>query len=92
MTMVGDWGSGWQGRVDVTAGSAALNGWSLKWTWPGAQKATSTWNVEYTQSGTAVTAGDVGWNGAVAAGQSREGFGFVASGPSATPAVTCSAA
>jgi endo-1,4-beta-xylanase len=92
ITVVGDWGSGWQGRVDVTAGSAALNGWSLKWTWPGAQKATSTWNVEYTQSGAAVTAGDVGWNGSVAAGQSREGFGFVASGSSATPAVTCLAA
>ncbi|WP_408612378.1 cellulose binding domain-containing protein [Glycomyces niveus] len=89
MTVVGDWGSGWQGRVDVKAGSAALTGWTLTWTWPGSQKITSAWNAEWSQSGAAVTAGDVGWNGSVAAGQSREAFGFVASGPSTAPQVTC---
>ncbi|MBO3732057.1 cellulose binding domain-containing protein [Glycomyces sp. NEAU-S30] len=89
VTVVGDWGSGWQGRVDVKAGSAALTGWTLTWTWPGSQKITSAWNAEWSQSGAAVTAGDVGWNGSVAAGQSREAFGFVASGPSTAPQVTC---
>ncbi|WP_408612641.1 cellulose binding domain-containing protein [Glycomyces luteolus] len=92
MTVVGDWGSGWQGRVDVTAGNAALSGWSLTWTWPGSQQVSSSWNVDWQQSGTAVTAGDVGWNGSVAAGQTREAFGFIASGPSAAPKVTCSSA
>jgi endo-1,4-beta-xylanase len=89
VTVVGDWGSGWQGRVDVKAGSAALTGWTLTWTWPGSQKITSAWNAEWSQSGAAVTAGDVGWNGSVAAGQSREAFGFVASGPSTAPQVAC---
>jgi endo-1,4-beta-xylanase len=89
VTVVGDWSSGWQGRVDVKAGSAALTGWTLTWTWPGSQKITSAWNAEWSQSGAAVTAGDVGWNGSVAAGQSREAFGFVASGPSTAPQVTC---
>ncbi len=66
--------------MKVTAGNAAVNGWTLKWTWPGSQGITSAWNVDWSQSGSAVTAGDVGWNGTVAAGQSREAFGFVASG------------
>ena len=92
VTVTGDWGSGWQGRVDVTAGAAALHGWSLKWTWPGSQRITSAWNAEWSQSGSSVTAGDVGWNGTVAAGQSREAFGFVASGANAVPQVTCSTA
>lgn len=92
VTVVSDWGSGWQGRVNVTAGTSALNGWTLKWTWPGAQRISSAWNTEWAQSGTAVTADDVGWNGSVASGQSREAFGFTASGPSATPQVTCSSA
>lgn len=92
LTVVGDWGSGWQGRVDVTAGSAALSGWSLKWTWPGSQRVSSSWNADLSQTGATVTADDVGWNGSVAAGQSREAFGFVASGPSAAPQVTCSSA
>jgi endo-1,4-beta-xylanase len=92
VTVVGNWGSGWQGRVNVTAGAAALNGWSLQWTWPGSQRITSAWNTEWSQSGSSVTAGDVGWNGTVAAGQSREAFGFVASGASTVPQVTCSTA
>ncbi|MFG3342257.1 cellulose binding domain-containing protein [Glycomyces sp. NPDC048151] len=89
MTVVGDWGSGWQGRVDITAGNAAISGWDVQWTWPGSQRITSAWNTSFTQGGANVTAGDVGWNGTVAAGQSREGFGFIASGPAATPPVTC---
>ncbi|WP_344474431.1 cellulose binding domain-containing protein [Glycomyces algeriensis] len=92
ITVVGDWGSGWQGRVDVTAGNAALSGWSLKWTWPGSQQISSSWNVDRSQAGAVVTADDVGWNGSVAAGQSREAFGFTASGPSAAPKVTCTPA
>jgi hypothetical protein len=92
VTVVGDWNTGWQARVNVTAGTSALSGWSLQWNWPGSQKITSAWNADWSQSGAAVTAGDVGWNGSVAAGQSREAFGFMASGPSTVPTVTCSAA
>jgi acetyl esterase/lipase len=81
--VVGDWGTGWQGKVTVTAGGAAVDGWSLRWTWPGPQRVQSAWNAEWSQSGTVVTASDVGWNARVEAGASREVFGFVASGPAA---------
>jgi mannan endo-1,4-beta-mannosidase len=90
--IINDWGSGWQGNVRVTADSGALNGWTLTWTWPGATTVTSHWNAQLTQSGAAVTAGDVGWNGSVAAGQTRNVFGFIGSSPAAAPQVTCNAA
>jgi poly(hydroxyalkanoate) depolymerase family esterase len=88
--VVSTWNSGWQANVDVTAGSAAISGWTLKWTWPGGQTITSSWNAGVTSSGSSVTAEDVGWNGSVAAGQTRTStWGFIGSGTAATPAVTC---
>ncbi|MFG3342936.1 cellulose binding domain-containing protein [Glycomyces sp. NPDC048151] len=90
--VVGQWDSGWQGNVAVTAGASAINGWTLTWTWPGGQRITSSWNASVTSSGAAVTAEDVGWNGAVAAGRTTAAWGFVASGTAVTPAVTCTPA
>jgi mannan endo-1,4-beta-mannosidase len=87
-----DWGSGWQGNVTVTAAGEALDGWELTWTWPGSTRITSSWNATVTASGAGVTAVDVGWNGSVASGQSREVFGFIASSPATAPTVTCEAA
>lgn len=89
--VVNDWGSGWQGNVSVTAGAAAVDGWTLTWNWPGGQSISSSWNAEITTSGSSVTAGDVGWNAGVAAGQTREVFGFIGSGSSVAPPVTCEA-
>jgi acetylxylan esterase len=88
--VVSAWNSGWQANVDVTAGSAAISGWTLQWTWPGGQTITSSWNAGVTSSGSSVTAEDVGWNGSVAAGQTRTStWGFIGSGTAATPVVTC---
>jgi poly(hydroxyalkanoate) depolymerase family esterase len=90
--VVGDWGSGWQGSVDVTAGSGDLDGWTLTWTWPGGQTISSSWNARVSQSGPTVTAGDADWNGTVAAGQTRTAaWGFIGSGTAASPAVNCRA-
>jgi endo-1,4-beta-xylanase len=92
VSVVGSWTGGWQGKVTVTAGSAAINSWKVTWTWPGSQTVTSAWNATWSQTGSAVTATNVNWNGSVAAGQSREAFGFIANGSGATPQVTCSTA
>jgi endo-1,4-beta-xylanase len=89
--VVNDWGSGWQGNVHVTAGNNGVNGWRLTWTWPGGQGISSHWNANVTSSGSSVTATDVGWNGAIPAGQSRNTWGFIGSGSSAAPQVTCTA-
>jgi len=86
--VVSSWGTGWQGKVSMTAG-AAVNGWTITWTWPGSQAIQSSWNTQLTTSGSTVTAKDVGWNGSVSAGQTKELFGFVASGPAADLDVDC---
>lgn len=90
--VVNDWGSGWQGDVSVTAGASGVSGWTLTWTWPSGQSISSSWNADVSSSGSSVTAGDAGWNGAVSAGQTRQAWGFIASGPAAAPEVTCAAA
>jgi hypothetical protein len=90
--VVSQWDSGWQGNVLITAGAGAIGNWTLTWTWPGGQRITSSWNAAVTSSGAAVTAEDVGWNGSIAAGQTATAWGFVASGASAAPAVTCTPA
>nr|WP_227996687.1 non-reducing end alpha-L-arabinofuranosidase family hydrolase [Glycomyces albidus] len=92
VSVVGSWSGGWQGKVTVTAGQAAIGSWKVTWTWPGSQTIGSAWNASWSQTGAAVTASDVGWNGTVAAGQSREAFGFIANGATATPQATCTTA
>ncbi|HLU29239.1 MAG TPA: endo-1,4-beta-xylanase [Glycomyces sp.] len=89
--VAGDWGSGWQGTVTVTAGENALDGWDLTWDWTAGQQIQSAWNTDWSQSGATVSASDVGWNGQISAGQSREVFGFVASGPAIAPEAACTA-
>ncbi|MEV0646379.1 family 43 glycosylhydrolase [Phytomonospora sp. NPDC050363] len=87
IAVTNDWGQGWQATVTVTAGDTALDGWTLRWSWPGGQTVTSAWNTEWSQSGSTVTAADLGWNGRVEADQSREVFGFTATGPASTPTI-----
>ncbi len=89
--VVNDWGSGWQGNVLITAGDSAVSGWTLTWTWPSGQSISSSWNAQVASSGSSVTAGDVGWNADIAAGQTVNAWGFVASGTSTSPQITCTA-
>lgn len=82
------WSGGFQADVQLSnTGSSAWNGWSLGWSFADGQRITQLWNAEYTQSGSAVTARNVGWNGGVAAGSSVS-FGFTGSwsGTNARPA------
>ncbi|MFF0731442.1 cellulose binding domain-containing protein [Streptomyces chartreusis] len=82
------WADGFQAEVRLAnTGSSAWSGWSLGWSFADGQRITQLWNAEYTQSGSAVTARNVGWNGGVAAGSSVS-FGFTGSwsGTNAKPA------
>ncbi|MEV6168462.1 cellulose binding domain-containing protein [Streptomyces sp. NPDC051954] len=73
------WSGGFQADVQLAnTGSGAWSGWSLGWSFPDGQRIAQLWNAEYTQSGSAVTAKNVGWNGNVAAGSSVS-FGFTGS-------------
>ncbi|MBM2620308.1 cellulose binding domain-containing protein [Actinoplanes sp. LDG1-06] len=82
------WDGGFQGEVTVTAGSAAISGWSARWTLAGGQTISQVWNGKLTTSGTAVTVANESYNGALAAAASTT-FGFLATGTATTPTVTC---
>jgi endoglucanase len=82
--VVGSWGSGFQASVSITAG-AAIDGWDVAWDFPQGTTVTSAWNVDWSQTGGAFSGTDVGWNGSIAAGQTREVFGFIGSGSTAAP-------
>ncbi|WP_081687187.1 GH12 family glycosyl hydrolase domain-containing protein [Glycomyces tenuis] len=89
VSVVNDWGSSWQGAVTIHAEDQAVDGWDLSWEWPSGQEVSSAWNVDWSQSGSTVSASDVGWNARVDAGTSREVFGFIASGPAEAFDVGC---
>ena len=72
-----DWGSGATVQVTITnSGSTAINGWTLAWTFSGNQSVTNAWNGNLTQTGTAVTVTDVGWNGTLSPNGGSASFGF----------------
>ncbi|GAA4730900.1 cellulose binding domain-containing protein [Phytohabitans rumicis] len=71
------WSGGFQADVTVrNAGSTAVNGWTVQWSFANGQTVTQAWNAGYTQSGATVRATNASWNGTIAAGGSA-GFGFI---------------
>ncbi|MGW9195588.1 cellulase family glycosylhydrolase [Micromonospora chersina] len=91
-TIVNSWQGGFQGEVRVTAGAAAITGWTTKWTFANGQTVSQSWNATVSNSGSAYTARNVDYNGRLGAGASTS-FGFIGSwnGSNAVPAVTCTA-
>ncbi|MFC4036292.1 glycoside hydrolase family 11 protein [Streptomyces polygonati] len=88
-----DWGAGFTGAVTVkNNGSAAINGWTVKLTFPGNQTVTNLWSGSYTQSGNTATVNNADYNGTLGAGASTA-FGFNAnySGSNGAPTVSCTA-
>ncbi|GAA1759288.1 cellulose binding domain-containing protein [Luedemannella helvata] len=88
--VTGQWTGGFQGEVTVTAGAAAISGWTVTWTFANGQTVSQVWGGTLTSSGSAVTVRNVGWNGALAAG-ARTTFGFLGAwnGANAVPTVAC---
>lgn len=84
------WQGGFQGEVRVTAGPAAIRGWTVSLAYPAAQTIQQGWNATVTASGSTVTATNAGYNGSLAAGASTT-FGFIGSGASTVPAAACRA-
>jgi len=74
----------------VTAGSSAISGWRVSWTYADGQTVTQHWNANLTSSGASVSATNVSWNGSLAAGTATT-FGFLAtlSGASRVPSLMC---
>jgi poly(3-hydroxybutyrate) depolymerase len=90
MQTVTSWSGGFQSTVTVRAGSSAVNGWTVGWTWPGGQTISSLWSGVRSGSGAGVTVRNETYNGSIAAGGTTT-FGFTANGTAATPTLSCGA-
>jgi mannan endo-1,4-beta-mannosidase len=91
-SILNQWQGGFQAEVRVTAGSSAVNGWTVTWTFANGQTVTQAWNTALSSNGSSVTARNMNYNGSLTAGASTA-FGFLGSwnGTNAVPAVSCAA-
>jgi cellulase/cellobiase CelA1 len=91
-TITNQWQGGFQAEVKVTAGTSAVTGWTVTWTFPNGQAVTQFWNAAVTSSGSSVTARNLSYNGSLGAGANTT-FGFLGSwtGTNAAPAASCTA-
>ena len=82
-----DWGSGFTADLTITnRGTDAINGWTLTYGYSGNQKLSNGWNGTWSQSGTAITVKDAGYNGTIAAGAAvSTGAQFSYSGTNTAP-------
>jgi len=84
------WQGGFTGAITMTnRAAAAINGWTLTFTWPVAGEALqSGWNGTWTQTGQNVTVTSASWNGTLAAdgGSVSIGFNGTDTGPTTAPA------
>ncbi|MCW6003562.1 cellulose binding domain-containing protein [Micromonospora sp. CPCC 205371] len=76
---VNSWGGGFQGEVTVRAGTAAVNGWTVRMTLPSGQSITNLWNGANTGTSGAVSVRNAPYNGSLAANATTT-FGYVANG------------
>jgi hypothetical protein len=87
-SVAGSWPGGFQGGATITNNAAApVNGWKLTWAWPSSGEAvTQMWNASYTQTGTAVSAVNAGYDATIGANGGTTTFGFLANDSGQTPA------
>ncbi len=68
-TTQSQWTGGFVAQITIANnGTSAINGWTLKFTFPGDQKITNAWNGTVSQSGEAVTITNASYNGTIPAG------------------------
>jgi endoglucanase len=88
MAINNSWPGGFQATVTVRAGTAAISGWTVRWTLAGGQTIADLWNGDRTVSGSSVTVRNMSYNGSLGANATTT-FGFTAGGTASTPALTC---
>jgi predicted carbohydrate-binding protein with CBM5 and CBM33 domain len=76
---VNEWNAGFQGEVTVTAGTAPVNGWTVRWTNPPGTQIGQIWSGTYSASGSNAAVTNVNYNGQLAASGTTS-FGFLGTG------------
>jgi endo-1,4-beta-xylanase len=86
---VNQWNGGFVATVTVTAGSSAVNGWTVGVTLPSGAAVTSSWSATGSGTSGSISYSNVSYNGSLAAGRNTQfGFQGTGTGPSATPSCT----
>nr|WP_239559818.1 endo-1,4-beta-xylanase [Micromonospora luteifusca] len=88
---VNQWTGGFVANVRVTAGSSALNGWTVTIGLPSGATVTNAWSANRSGNTGTTNWTNVAYNGQVGAGQATE-FGFQANGTAGSLSPTCAAA
>jgi hypothetical protein len=78
------WQGGFGANVSITNLGDPVSGWTLTWSYGAGQTVTQAWNTTLTQSGSAVTAKNVSYNGSIATNGSVA-FGFNGSWTGSNP-------
>jgi hypothetical protein len=86
-TVTATWPGGFGANVTITNLGDPINGWTLVWSYAAGQAVTQAWNATVTQSGSQVTARNVGYNGSLAT-NGNTSFGFNGSWNGSNPAPT----
>src|SRR5919198_1454916 len=71
----GQWPGGFGANVTIKNLGDPISSWTLVWSYSAGQQVTQIWNATVTQSGSQVTARNVGYNGSVATNATAS-FGF----------------
>lgn len=75
----GQWPGGFQGGVTIrNTGTAAINGWTLQWSFPDGQVVNQMWNATSSQRGATVSAASVFYTATIAPGR-EVSIGFLGS-------------
>ena len=82
-----EWPGGFNANVTITNLGDPLTSWTLTWSFSAGQTVTQWWNTELTQSGAAVTARNVSYNGSIPT-NGTVSFGFNGSWTGSNPAPT----
>src|SRR3982750_3767853 len=82
-----EWQGGFGANVSITNLGDPLSGWTLTWSYGAGQTVTQAWNATVTQSGSAVTAKNVSYNGSVGT-NGTVSFGFNGSWTGSNPSPT----
>ena len=86
-SLTGTWPGGFQASVTITNNAtAAVNGWTLTWTWPNSGEAvTQMWNATSAQTGTSQSATNASYDATIGASGGTVNFGFTGSDTGQTP-------
>ena len=86
-TITNQWGGGFGANVTITNLGDPLSSWNVGWTFAAGQKITQLWSGTVTQSGSAVSVRDAGYNGSLST-RGTASFGFNGSWSGSNPIPT----